>query len=147
MAVRLDAMQESIVRPLSLIVAFMIAGSLAACNNSPCTDSSVLTKVKELYEKQQWGQFIQAPSNIFALQGKSATQVSTEKDSTTLRCSVLITTDLVELLRFTQHATEDEIAKVRAEGPKKGFALTKDELINFTVQPMGNGQNYVTVLP
>lgn len=133
--------------PLSLIAAFTIIGLLAGCNDSPCTDSSVLAKVKELYDQQQFGQFIKAPPNMFVVQAKSATQVSTDKDSTKRRCSVLVTADLIETMRFTKQYDEEKIAKIKEEAPKRGLPLTNDILVNFTVQPLANGQNYVTVLP
>jgi hypothetical protein len=140
-------MHKSLVRVLGTTAAFAVAGLLAACNDSPCTDNSVLAKVKELFDKQQFGQFIEAPPNVFVIQTKTATEVSTDKDSTKKRCSVIITSDIIEMMRFTKQASEDEIAKIKVEAPKKGFALTKDDLVNFTVQPLANGQNYVTVLP
>jgi hypothetical protein len=140
-------MHKSMIRLLGVTAAFAITGLLTACNDSPCTDGTVLAKVKELFDKQQFGQFIEAPPNVFVVQTKSATEVSTDKDSTKKRCSVLITTDLIEMMRFTKQASEDEIAKIKVEAPKKGFALTKDDLVNFTIQPLANGQNYVTVLP
>ncbi|RTL50063.1 MAG: hypothetical protein EKK40_13795 [Bradyrhizobiaceae bacterium] len=140
-------MQKSMIRLLGVTAAFAITGLLAACNDSPCSDSAVLSKVKELFDKQQFGQFIEAPPSVFVVQTKSATEVSTDKDSTKNRCSVLITTDIIEMMRFTKQASEEEIAKIRVEAPKKGFALTTDTLVNYVVQPLANGQNYVTVLP
>lgn len=107
----------------------------------------MLSKVKELHDKQQFGQFIDVPAKVFVVQNKSATQVSTDKDGTRKRCSVLITTDIIEVMRFANQASEDEITKIKAEAPKKGIALTKDDLVNFTVQPLADGQNYVTLLP
>lgn len=121
---------------------------LAACSGgSPCTDSAVLSKVKELHDRQQFGQFIDAPSKVFVVQAKSATEVSADKDGTKKQCSVLVTTDLIEMMRFTKKYSEDDIAKIKVEAPKKGFALTKDDLVNFTVQSLADGQNYVTLLP
>lgn len=135
------------IRQLSVTAAFAITGLLTACNDSPCTDTSVLAKVKELFDKQQFGQFIEAPPKVFVIQTKTATEVSTDKDSTKKRCSVLITTDIIEMMRFTKQASEEEIAKIKIDAPKKGFALTTDTLVSYVVQPLANGQNYVTVLP
>jgi len=138
---------RAISRSLGLLAAFTLIGSLAACNDSPCADSYVLAKVKELYEKQQFGQFIEAPPSIFAVQAKSATQVSADTDSTKRRCSVIITADLIEMMHFTKQYDEAGIAKIKEEAPKRGLPLTNDILVNFTVQPLANGQNYVMVLP
>lgn len=136
----------------AFIKAAMVAAAalicLTACSGgSPCTDSAVLAKLKELQNKQQFGQFIDAPSKVFVVQAKSATEVSADKDGTKKRCSVLVTTDLIEMMRFTKKYSEDDLAKIKAEAPKKGFALTKDDLVTFTVQPLADGQNYVTLLP
>jgi hypothetical protein len=55
--------------------------------------------------------------------------------------------DLIELMKFTNQYSDADVAKLKEEAPKSGMALTKEYLVNFTVQPMASGQSYVTVLP
>ena len=43
--------------------------------------------------------------------------------------------------------SEADIAKIKEEAPKRGVQLTKDDVVNYTVQPLASGQNHVTVLP
>ena len=102
--------------------------------------------MKKLFDQQQFGQFIQAPPSIFVVQEKSATLTSTDKEGGKSLCSVLVQSDIMEMARFTG-TSEADIAKIREEAPKRGLPLTKEYLVNYTVQPMASGQNYVTVLP
>jgi len=133
------------IRTTALVLAALL---LAACNkSSACTDPAVLTKVKELFDQQQFGQFIQAPPTIFIMQVKSATLVSTDKQSSKSRCSVVVVTDLFEMMKFTNQYSDADIAKIKEEAPKMGLPLKKEDLVNYTVQPLASGQNYVTVLP
>ena len=106
----------------------------------------MLAKVKELHDKQGFGELTAAPPNAFTVQPKSATSVSIDKTSRKNRCSVVITADGIEVMRFTQQATEDEISKMKEEAPKRGLSLTKDYLVHYIVQPLASGQNYVTFL-
>lgn len=126
----------------ALIAAFLITG---CTNSSPCTDTSVLAKVKELFDKQELGQFIEGPK-VFIPQSKSATLVSTDKESGKSRCSVLITADIIEMMLLTKQASESDIPKIREEAPKNGLPLTQDHLVSYIVQPLASGQNYVTLL-
>ena len=121
---------------------------LSGCGGqSVCSDGEVLKTVKKLFDQQQFGQFIQAPPSILVVQEKSATLTSPAKQGGKSLCSVLVQTDLVELMRFAGQTSEADIAKIKKEAPKKGLPLTKEDLVNYTVQPMASGQNYVTVLP
>ncbi len=120
---------------------------LSGCGGQTvCADGDVLQTVKKLFDQQQFGQFIQAPPNIFVVQEKSATLTSTDKEGGKSLCSVLVQSDIMEMARFTG-TSEADIAKIREEAPKRGLPLTKEYLVNYTVQPMASGQNYVTVLP
>lgn len=124
----------------------VLALGLYGCGaSSPCTDTSVLAKVKELFDKQELGQFIEGPK-VFIPQPKSATLVSTDKESGKSRCSVLITADIIEMMLLTQQASESDIPKIREEAPKNGLPLTQDHLVSYIVQPLASGQNYVTLL-
>jgi PBP1b-binding outer membrane lipoprotein LpoB len=130
------------------IILTLSAFVLAGCNEaSTCTDPETLKTVKKLFDQQQFGQFIQAPSSIFTVQEKSATLTSADKQGGKSRCSVFIVSDLIELMKFTNQYSDADVAKLKEEAPKSGMALTKEYLVNFTVQPMASGQSYVTVLP
>ena len=80
------------------------------------------------------------------VQEKSATLTSTDKQGGKSLCSVLVQSDIMEMARF-RGTSEADIAKIKEEAPKRGLPLTKEYLVNYTVQPMASGQNYVTVLP
>jgi hypothetical protein len=146
MTARTTTVKASAASKIVVSTLVLVSLSLAACSGgSPCTDSAVLAKVKELFDKQELGQFIEGPK-VFTPQPKSATLVSTDKESGKSRCSVLITSDIIEMMLLTKQASESDIPKIREEAPKKGFPLTQDHLVNYIVQPLASGQNYVTLL-
>jgi len=121
--------------------------TLSGCGGQTvCSDGEVLKTVKKLFDQQQFGQFIQAPASVFVVQEKSATLTSTDKQGGKSLCSAIVQSDILEMVRFTG-TSEADIAKMKEEAPKRGLPLTKDYLVNYTVQPMASGQNYVTVLP
>lgn len=125
-----------------------IVFTLTGCGNaSPCTEPSVLQTLKNLHDQQQFGQFIQAPPTVFTVQEGSATFVSIDKQGGKNRCSAIIVSDIIEMMKFTNQYSEADIEKIREEAPKMGMALSKEYIVNYTVQPMANAQNYVTVLP
>jgi hypothetical protein len=133
--------------PSRIVLSVLAMLILSGCGGQTvCADGEVLKTVKKLFDQQQFGQFIQAPLNIFVLQEKSATLTSTDKQGGKSLCSVLVQSDILEMGRFTG-SSEAEIAKIREEAPKRGLPLTKEYLVNYTVQTMASGQNYVTVLP
>lgn len=132
---------------LRVAVLAIATSPLAACGSEKlCSDKAVLTTVKELFDKQELGQFIEGPK-VFMPQPKSATLVSIDKESGKSRCSVLITADIIEMMLLTKQASESDIPKIREEAPKKGLPLTQDHLVSYIVQPLASGQNYVTLLP
>jgi hypothetical protein len=132
--------------PFTITCTIVIALGFTACRSgSECTDREVLKTVKMLFDRQQFGQIAETPANIFAVQNRSATFVKKDEQTGTLRCSVIVVADLLEIMKLSM--SEADIAKVKEEAPKKGMPLTKDYLVNYTVQPMASGQNYVTVLP
>lgn len=121
--------------------------ALAGCGGqSACSDDEVLKTVKKLFDQQQFGQFIQPPPGAFLVQEKSATLTSTDKQGGKSHCSVLIRSDMVEFMKLNG-TSEADIAKIKEEAPKRGVQLTKDDVVNYTVQPLASGQNHVTVLP
>lgn len=129
--------------PLPILALLVLSG----CGGQPvCADVDVLKTVRKLFDQQQFGQSIQAPPGIFVVQEKSATLTSTDKQGGRSFCSVLVQLDILEMSRFTG-TSEADLAKMKTEAPKRGLPLTKDYLVNYTVQPMASGQNHVTVLP
>lgn len=127
----------------------LVLGSIAlsACgNSSPCADPNVLAKVKELFDQQEFGQFMPIPPKVFMVQDRTATSIGAGQENGKNRCSVVVTSDVIEMMRFTEQATEEEIVRIKQEAAKRNFPLTKDYLTNYAVQPLASGQNYVTLL-
>lgn len=111
-----------------------------------CDDAEVLKTVKKLYTQQTLGQFIEPPEGAFAPQAKSATLVSADKQSNIAKCSVLVRADYVVLAKMVQkQKMTDKELKESAE--RRGVPASEDFLVNYQVQPLASGQNYVTVLP
>ena len=134
--------------PLKLLIAIVSTSVLAGCSKaSTCSDPGTLQTVKKLFDQQQFGQAAQVPPNIFTLQDRSATLISTEGQSEKSLCSAIVVSDIIELMKFTNQYSAEDVAKIKEEAPKMGLALTKEYLINYTVQPMASGQSYITVLP
>jgi hypothetical protein len=130
------------------IVLLALAATVAACGSEAvCSNSGVLQTVEKLFVQQQFGQLTQMPPKVFVVQSKSATLASIDKQSGQNRCSVLITTDLIEMMRALGQESEANIAKIKEEAPKQGLPLTKDDLVKYIVQPLASGQKHVTVLP
>jgi len=134
--------------PFKLLIAILSTSVLAGCSKaSTCSDPETLQTVKKLFDQQQFGQAAQVPPNIFTLQDQSATLVSTEGQGGKSLCSAIVVSDIIELMKFTNQYSAEDVAKIKEEAPKMGLALTKEYLINYTVQPMASGQSYITVLP
>ncbi len=120
---------------------------LSGCGGQgACDDAEVLKTVKKLYAQQILGQFIEPLDGAFTPQAKSATLVSADKQSNIAKCSVLVRADYVVLAKIVQQQkmTDKEI-KENAE--KRGVLASEDFLVNYQVQPLASGQNYVKVLP
>ena len=140
-------MQSKTNNPSGIVLSVLAMLVLSGCGGQTvCADGEVLKTVKKLFDQQQFGQFIQAPPSIFVVQEKSATLTSTDKQGGKSLCSVLVQSDIMEMARATG-TSEADIAKMKEEAPKRGLPLTKEYLVNYTVQSMASGQNYVTVLP
>ena len=134
--------------PFKLVIAILSTSVLAGCSKaSTCSDPGTLQTVKKLFDQQQFGQAAQVPPNIFTLQDRSATLISTEGQSEKSLCSAIVVSDIIELMKFTNQYSAEDVAKIKEGAPKMGLALTKEYLINYTVQPMASGQSYITVLP
>lgn len=134
--------------PLKLLIAILGTSVLAGCSKaSTCSDPGTLQTVKKLFDQQQFGQAAEVPPTIFALQDQSATLISTEGQGGKSLCSAIVVSDIIELMKFTNQYSAEDVAKIKGDAPKMGLALTKEYLINYTVQPMASGQSYITVLP
>lgn len=134
--------------PLKLLIAILSTSVLAGCSKaSTCSDPGTLQTVKKLFDQQQLGQAAQVPPSIFTVQDQSATLISTEGQGGKSLCSAIVVSDIIELMKFTNQYSAEDVAKIKEEAPKMGLALTKEYLINYTVQPMAPGQSYITVLP
>lgn len=130
-----------------ILPAILAMLALSGCGGQGvCDDAEVLKTVKKLYTQQTLGQFIEPPEGAFAPQVTSATLVSSDKQSNLAKCSVLVRVDYVVLAKMIQKQkmTDKEI-KDNAE--KRGVPAFEDFLVNYQVQPLASGQNYVTVLP
>ena len=139
-------MQVKINTPFEIAISILSALMLSGCDGqSVCADDEVLMTLKMLFDQQQFGQFIQPPPGAFLVQEKSATLTSTDKQGGKSHCSVLIRSDIVEFMKLNG-TSEGDIAKIKEEAPKRGVQLMKDDLVNYTVQQMASGQNYVTLL-
>ncbi|MBR1240270.1 hypothetical protein JQ620_09050 [Bradyrhizobium sp. AUGA SZCCT0274] len=140
-------MQYKTNKPFRIALPALVMLVLSGCGGqSICADGEVLKTVKKLFDQQQFGQFIQAPPTIFVVQEKSATLTSSDKQGGKSLCSLLVQSDILEMARFIG-TSEADLAKMKEEAPKRGLPLTKEYLINYSVQPMASGQNHVTVLP
>jgi hypothetical protein len=129
--------------PLAIVATLLLPG----CGGQGlCDDAEVLKTVKKLYMQQAIGQFIEPPEGAFTPQVKSATLVSADKQSNMARCSVLVRVDYVVLAQMVQkQKMANKDLKENAE--KRGVPTSEDFLVNYQVQPLASGQNYVTVLP
>ena len=130
-----------------ILPAILAISVLSGCGGQGvCDDAEVLKTVRKLYAQQVLGQFIEPPEGAFTPQAKSATLVSADKQSNLARCSVLVRADYVVLAKMVQkQKMTDKELKENAE--KRGVPASEDFLVNYQVQPLASGQNYVTVLP
>lgn len=125
-----------------------LVAALASCGETNvCGKSDVLNAVSTLWQRQQFPQVYDASAKIFSVQENSATDISPDKDARVRTCSVVITFDLIQFLKVAQRASDDEIEKQKASARARGVKTTNDNMVNYTVQTMNDGQHYVTVLP
>lgn len=119
---------------------------LAACGESTvCSKSDVLSTVQQLFEKKEFGGFTLQPG-VVNLKTSSATYRSTDDVTKVARCSVMISVDLIEILRQTQGFNDEQINQARTNASRNGQATSVEELISYTVETMSSGEQYVTVL-
>ena len=126
----------------------LAALGLSGCGTENlCGNPNVLKTVETLYAQkilgQLFGQHSEAPEGAFTAQEKSATSVSVDKQSNIARCSVLVRVDVIKMVRHT----DEELAQLKENAAKNGAPTFDDFLVNYQVQPLASGQNYVTLLP
>jgi hypothetical protein len=133
---------------LSIAPVVVLASLLAGCGESAvCSQTHVLATVKQLFEEQEFGKFYKVPPGTVLVRDKSATHLSTDSNTKTARCSVIITVDLFEMLKKIQGFSDEQIATARQNAERTGQNATPDSRISYSVQSMASGEYYVTVLP
>ena len=126
----------------------LLASLLAGCGESAvCSKPDVLATVNELYQQQQFSRTYDAATGIVALKGKSATYQSTDPQTKIKRCSVIITVDVAQMLKLVQQLSDAEISEQKKAADARGQQTSFDNLVNYTVQTLASGENYITVLP
>ena len=107
----------------------------------------MLATVKQLFEEQEFGKFFQMPPGIILLQEKTATYLSSDKQTNAARCSVIVTVDLLQLIKATQPLSDEQVARIKQDAVKTRQETSKDNLVNYTVQRLASGESYITMLP
>jgi hypothetical protein len=131
---------------IRLAAATCLALLLTGCGESAvCSKPDVLDTVKRLFEERELGQF-KLPG-LVTVMGKTATFLSTDKQSNASHCSVIVTVDLMQILRATQNYSDEQLSKAKQAAEQKGQPTTSDNLVNYKVQTLNGGQHYITVLP
>ena len=74
------------------------------------------------------------PPGIILLQEKTATYLSSDKQTNAARCSVIVTIDLLQLIKATQPLSDEQVAQAKQNAVKTGQETFKDNLVNYTVQ-------------
>lgn len=133
---------------LSIAPVVALASLLTGCGETAvCSKPDVLATVKHLFEEQEFGKFYKMPPGIVLVKDKSATYLSTDSNTKTARCSVIVTVDLFEMLKKIQGFSDEQIATAKQNAEKTGQNGLPDSLINYSVQSMASGEYYVMVLP
>ncbi|MCK1514098.1 hypothetical protein IVB22_16275 [Bradyrhizobium sp. 190] len=133
---------------LSIAPVVLLASLLAGCGESAvCSKPDVLATVKQLFEEEQFGKFLQMPPGIILLQEKTATYLSSDKQTNAARCSVIVTVDLLQLIKATQPLSDEQVARAKQNAVHTGQETFKDNLVNYTVQTLASGESYITLLP
>jgi hypothetical protein len=133
---------------LSIAPVVLLASLLAGCAESAvCSKPDVLATVKQLFEDQEFGKFFQMPPRVILLQEKTATYLSSDKQTNAARCSVIVTVDLLQLIKATQPLSDEQVVRIKQNAVNTGQETFKDNLVNYTVQTLASGESYITLLP
>lgn len=120
---------------------------LAACGEGDaCSKPDVLTTVKKLFQEKEFGKFYQLPDGIAFVKEKTATFVSTDKQTNAVRCTVVVTVDLLQMLKSVQGFDEEYVSKAKENALKTGQKTQEDTLVSFAVQTVNSGEHFVTLL-
>ena len=128
-------------------LAALISLNLVACGQDKtalCSDANVLATVKTLVDQRELGPGAELVPNMITPQAPSATYVATDQATGAVRCSVIVVTDLIEMMKL--HTSDEDLAKIKVEAQKKGMPLTKDSVVNFMVNSLNSGQFYVRLI-
>ena len=133
---------------LSIAPVVLLASLLAGCGElAVCSKPDVLATVKQLFEEQEFGKFFQMPPGIILLQEKTATYLSSDKQTNAARCSVIVTVDLLQLIKATQPLSDEQVAQDQRNAVKTRQETSKDNLVNYAVKTLASGDSYITMLP
>jgi hypothetical protein len=136
----------NITRSVTSIV--LLTPLLGGCGESAvCSKPDVLATVKQLFEDKEFGKFYKMPPGIVGVRNQSATYLSTDANTKVARCSVVITVDLLEMLKKTQGLSDEQLATARRNADRAGQSATPESPINYSVQSMASGDYYITLLP
>lgn len=103
---------------LSIAPIVLLTSLLAGCSESAvCSKPDVLATVKQLFEEQEFGKFFQMPPGII-LQEKTATYLSSDKQTNAARCSVIVTVDLLQLIKATQPPSDEQVTRIKQNAVK-----------------------------
>lgn len=120
---------------------------LTACGEGDvCSKPDVLTTVKNLFQEREFGKFYQLPDGIAFVKEKTATFASSDKQTNAIRCTVVVTVDLLQMLKNVQAFSDEQIASVKANAAKTGQKTEEDTLVSFMVQTVNSGERFVTLL-
>lgn len=128
----------------SMATVVLLASLLAGCGESAvCSKPDVMATVERLFEEREFGIGFKMPPGIILVQEKSATHLASDKQTKIAQCSVIVTVDLIQLIKATQPVTDEQVARIKRTGQE----TSKDTLVNYTVQTLASGESYITMLP
>ncbi|MEH2521986.1 hypothetical protein V1279_007559 [Bradyrhizobium sp. AZCC 1610] len=132
----------------SIAPVVLLASLLAGCGEpAVCSKPDVLATVRQLFEEREFGKFFQMPAGVILLQGKTATYLSSDKQTNAARCSVIVTVDLLQMIKATQPLSDEQVARIKENAVKTGQETSKNDLVNYMVQTLASGESYITMLP
>lgn len=127
---------------LSITTAAVILLGLATCGDSSvCAKPEVLNTVQRLFVEREFGPL--KLEEVISVDPKSATLLSSDRQSKTSRCTALVSVDLLQL----QGLSDDKLPEARRRAAQNGQQTNKEILTNYVVQTLASGQNYITLQP
>lgn len=130
-----------------LIAPGALAILLAACGEGDvCSKPEVLTTVKKLFQEKEFGKFYQLPEGVAFVKERTATFTSSDKQTNAVRCTVVVTVDLLQMLKNVQGFDDEYVAKAKANAAQTGQKTQEDTLVSYAVQTVNSGERFVTLL-